>query len=123
MDDELAGSDDPDSLAEARAREDALAAARARENALAAARAREEALAEARAKVEAEFLKVRDSLGDMYVALEAVRAAGPEDDLHGLLDALEDTVKKARRGGVIGSGAKAHRKALARYHELLEPPP
>lgn len=79
-------------------------------------------LTEAKTKVDEEFQKVRESLGDMYVAMEAVRAAGPEDDVYDLLGSLEDEVKKARTGGVIGSGAKSHRKALERYQELLEPP-
>ncbi len=79
-----------------------------------------EEIATARERLEDEFRSVKESLGDMYVALEALRAAGPEDDLVELLGKVEDAAKKARTGGVIGSGAKAHAKALKAYRELTE---
>ncbi len=75
---------------------------------------------QARERLEDEFRSVKESLGDMYVALEALRAAGPEDDLVDLLGAVEDAAKKARTGGVIGSGAKSHAKALKAYRELTD---
>jgi len=80
----------------------------------------EEEIALAREKVEKEFASAKESLGDLYVAMEAVRGAGPDDDIADLLHAVEDTAKKARTGGVLGSGAKSHSKALKAYNELIE---
>ena len=72
-------------------------------------------------KINKEFKKVSESVADIHVAFHAVKDAGPMDDLYGLLDDLEDRVKKARTGGLTGSGAKGHRKALAEYRDLLGP--
>ena len=77
-----------------------------------------EELLKAEEKVNKEFKKVAESIADIHVAFHAVKDAGPMDDLYGLLDDLESTVKKARKGGLIGSGAKGHRKALEEYNEL-----
>ena len=74
------------------------------------------------ARVNKEFKKVSESIADIHVALRAVKDAGPTDDLYDLLDELENRVHKARTGGLTGSGAKGHRKALADYRKLLEPP-
>ena len=63
-----------------------------------------------------------ESLGDLYVAVEAVKSAGLGDDIAGLLDNVQSEAKKARTGGVIGSGAKGHAKALKDYRELTTPP-
>jgi len=49
-----------------------------------------------------------------------VEAAGPEDDLSGLLDDLEKVVKEVRDGGTIGSGAHGHRRARKEYLEIKE---
>lgn len=76
-------------------------------------------LADAKDKLENEFASVKESLGDMYVAIEALRSAGPLDDVSELLNSIEDAAKKARTGGVIGSGAKSHGRALKNYLELL----
>ncbi len=38
-----------------------------------------------------------------------------------MLDELEDAVSKARKGGILGSGAKAHRDALKELRELQNP--
>lgn len=70
-----------------------------------------------RADVDNAYGKVRDSLADIHVALESVDRAGAEDDLEGLLEKLEDAVKRARTGGVFGSGAKGHAKALKALRE------
>ena len=50
--------------------------------------------------------------------LDKVEKAGPEDDLHGLLNELEKTVKEVRDGGLVGSGANGHRRALKDYLEI-----
>ena len=80
-----------------------------------------EALDEAKALVDSEYKKVMKDVADIHVAFHAVKNAGPEEDLYGLLEELEDTVKKARKGGVLGWGAKSHRKALEEYQALVDP--
>lgn len=75
----------------------------------------------ARKELDKEFGQVRESLGDVRVAFDPVLAAGPEDDLYGLLEKLEDAVKEARTGGVIGSRANGHRRARKQYLEAKNP--
>jgi hypothetical protein len=77
-------------------------------------------LASARKKLDDEFGQVRRHLAKIHEALDKLEAAGPEDDLHGLLKDLEQTVKEARDGGVIGSGANGHRRALDDYRKLKD---
>ena len=69
-------------------------------------------------KLEDEYGQVRRHLDRIRKALDKVEAGGPEDDLYGLLGELEDTVKEVRTGGVIGSGAKGHRRAHNDYLKL-----
>jgi hypothetical protein len=76
-----------------------------------------EGLEDARRKLDDEFGQVRRHLKKVHAALDRADAAGPEDDLYALLKDLEDTVKEARTGGLVGSGAKGHRKALEEYRE------
>lgn len=73
----------------------------------------------AKNEVISEHAEVMESLGDVWVKVEAVRAAAPTDELHDLLHDLEKAVKEARDGGVIGSGANDHRRALKKYNKLL----
>jgi len=47
-----------------------------------------------------------------------VISAGPEDDVYERLKDLEKVVKEVRDGGVVGSGANGHRRALEEYQEL-----
>ncbi len=77
-------------------------------------------LQEARKKLEDEFGQVRRHLDQIHTALDKVESAGPEDDLAGLLDALEKVVKEVRDGGVIGSWAHGHKRARKEYLELKE---
>lgn len=79
-----------------------------------------DSLDEARERLDDEFGQVRRKLDKIHAALDKVEAAGPEDDLHGLLGDLESTVKEVRDGGVVGSGANGHRRALKRYLELKD---
>ena len=72
----------------------------------------------ARREVEKEFEQFRESFGRVLEAVQRVSDAGPFDDVHGLLERLEDTVKDVRTGGIVGSGAKGHREALEKYHEV-----
>ena len=75
-------------------------------------------LEEARRKLDDEFGQVRRHLDRIWDAMREIERAGPEDDLYGLLAELEDRVKEVRTGGVIGSGANGHRRALERFREL-----
>jgi hypothetical protein len=74
-------------------------------------------LEDARRKLDDEYGQVRRHLKKVHAALDRVDAAGPEDDLFELLKDLEDAVKEARTGGVVGSGAKGHRRALDEYRD------
>ncbi len=76
-----------------------------------------EGLEEARKKLDDEYGQVRRHLDKIHAALDRVDAAGPEDDLYDLLKDLEDAVKEVRNGGLIGSGAKGHKRALDNYRE------
>jgi hypothetical protein len=78
----------------------------------------DDGLAEARKRLDDEFGQVRRHLDEIHEALDRVEAAGPEDDIHGLLADLESRVKEVRDGGVVGSGANGHRRALEHYLEL-----
>lgn len=77
-----------------------------------------DSIADARKRLDDEFGQVRRKLEKIHKALDKVEAAGPEDDLHDLLADLESKVKEARDGGVIGSGANGHRRALKEYLDL-----
>ncbi|HEV7762848.1 MAG TPA: hypothetical protein VGO78_27750 [Acidimicrobiales bacterium] len=77
-----------------------------------------DSLAEARKRLDDEFGQVRRKIEKIHKALDKVEAAGPEDDIHDLLADLEKTVKEVRDGGVVGSGANGHRRALKDYLEL-----
>jgi len=81
-------------------------------------------LAQARKRLEDEFDEVRKSLGEVLMAYEAVTQATAEDNLHDLLKDLEKAAKEARDGGIIGSGANDHRRALKKYLDLkaAQPP-
>lgn len=76
----------------------------------------------ARKKVQKEFESVRKNLGNIHMAFDAIRTAGPEDDIYELLGTLEKATKEARTGGLVGSGAKSHHKALNNYRALRDAP-
>lgn len=75
-------------------------------------------LSHARKRLEDEFGQVRRKLDKIHDALNRVESAGPEDDLYGLLGDLVDVVQEVRTGGVVGSGAHGHRRALEDYRKL-----
>jgi Skp family chaperone for outer membrane proteins len=77
-----------------------------------------EDLDEARRRLEDEYGQVRRHLHKIREALDAVEKAGPEDDLEKLLSELEDRVKEVRTGGLVGSGAHGHHRALEDYRKL-----
>ncbi len=72
-------------------------------------------LDEARRKLDDEYGQVRRRLDRIHAAMDRIDASGPEDDVYELLKDLEDVVKEVRTGGVVGSGAKGHKKALEAY--------
>ena len=74
-------------------------------------------LDELRQELDKEFQQVRKHLTKIHEALDKLEKAGPEDDVSGLLKKLEDEVKDVRTGGVLGSGAHGHEKALENYQE------
>ncbi len=63
------------------------------------------------------YEKVREDLGRVFVAFDDLRAAEATDDIHGLLDTLEDVIKDVKTGGFVGSGAHRHRRARDRWLE------
>lgn len=75
-------------------------------------------LENARKELDNEFKQVRKDIDMLRNELDKVSAAGPEDDITELLKNLEDTVKKVRTGGLLGSGSKGHRSARDKYFEL-----
>lgn len=66
-----------------------------------------------------EFGQVRRKFDQIHTAFDRVVTAGPEDDVHDRLLHLEKVVKEVRDGGVVGSGANGHRRALKEYKEAV----
>jgi len=79
-----------------------------------------DSLEEARKRLDDEFGQLRRKFDKIHKAMDEVEAAGPEDDLHALLKDLESTVKEVRDGGVVGSGANGHRRALKDYLDIKD---
>lgn len=77
----------------------------------------DDTLEDARRKLDDEYGQVRRHLDRIHKAVDRVDAAGPEDDIYELLKDLEDMVKEVRTGGVVGTGARGHRRALENYRE------
>jgi hypothetical protein len=77
-----------------------------------------ETLEEAKKKLDDEYGQVRRKFDKIHTAFDRVISAGPEDDLYGRLKDLEDVVKEVRDGGIVGSGANGHRRALKEYEKL-----
>ena len=75
-----------------------------------------------REQLEEQAAEIKEDLGRVHAALDKVVTASAEDDLHDLLLDLERVVKDVRDGGVIGSGANAHRRTLRKYRELTADP-
>jgi hypothetical protein len=82
----------------------------------------DEKLSKAREELEKEYRQVWENLAQIRTKFEKLTAAGPEDDVSGLLEDLEDAVHKVRTGGLIGSGAKGHREAREKYYEAKGTP-
>ncbi len=74
----------------------------------------------ARKELDKEFADYRKEMQKVHEALQKVDAAGPLDDVSKLLEELEDTVKKVRTGGLLGGGAKGHKKARDHYLKISQ---
>jgi hypothetical protein len=79
-------------------------------------------LEEARKELEEEYANFRKHLGEVEVAWRAVSDANVEDDIVEKLEHLEEITKKVRTGGVMGSGANDHARALKEYLEAKGTP-
>jgi hypothetical protein len=79
-----------------------------------------DSLEDARKKLIDEYGQVHRKLDKIHEALTKLDEAGPEDDLHDMLDDLEKVVKEIRDGGVMGSGANGHRRALKEYRKIKD---
>ena len=66
-----------------------------------------------------EYGQIRRKFDQIHTAFDRVVTAGPEDDIHERLLELEKVVKEVRDGGVVGSGANGHRRALKEYQEAV----
>lgn len=75
-------------------------------------------LAKARKELEKEYAQARQALAPIEQAYQTLMDANPEDDLSEMLEDLEDAVHKARTGGLLGSGANGHRRALDDYLKI-----
>jgi hypothetical protein len=76
-----------------------------------------ETVEEAKKKLHDEYGQVRRKFDRIHTAFDRVISAGPEDDVYDRLKDLEKIVKEVRDGGVVGSGANGHRRALKEYEE------
>jgi hypothetical protein len=74
-------------------------------------------LEEAKKKLDDEYGQVRRKFDRIHTAFDRVISAGPEDDVYDRLKELETIVKDVRDGGMVGSGANGHRRALKEYEE------
>jgi hypothetical protein len=81
----------------------------------------DEDIEKARKRVDKEFTDLQKDLAEVWLKVDAVRSAGPTDDLYDLIEELENTVSKVRSGGMFGSGAKGHRKALEEWRKRTTP--
>jgi hypothetical protein len=81
-----------------------------------------ETVEEAKKKLDDEYGQIRRKFDKIHTAFDRVITAGPEDDVYGRLKDLEDVVKEVRDGGIVGSGANGHRRALKEYEELKAAP-
>jgi hypothetical protein len=75
---------------------------------------------EARKKLDDEYGQIRRKFDTIHTAFDRVISAGPEDDVYERLNDLEKVVKEVRDGGIVGSGANGHRRALEEYEEAKE---
>lgn len=74
-------------------------------------------LEDAKKKLDDEYGQVRRKFDQIHEAFDQVVSCGPEDDVYGKLEHLEKVVKEVKDGGIAGSGAHGHRRALKDYQE------
>jgi len=69
----------------------------------------------AKKRLDDEYGQTRRRFDEIHERFDRVSAAGPEDDLRGLLKDLEKKVRKVRTGGLFRPGANGHARALKKY--------
>jgi hypothetical protein len=74
---------------------------------------------EAFAEVTSEYNEFRGTFGAVLNAVSQVDQAKPGDDIESLLDKLEETVKKVRTGGIMGSGINGYSRAVKHWQETM----
>ncbi len=74
-------------------------------------------LEDARKRLEDEYGQFRRHIDSIHDAFDQVVSADMEDDIEGRLKKLEKVVQEVRDGGLIGSGAQGHSRALKDYRE------
>jgi hypothetical protein len=72
-------------------------------------------LEHAKKRLDDEYGQTRRRFDEIHERFDRVAAAGPEDDLRGLLKDLEKKVRKVRTGGLFRPGANGHARALKKY--------
>ena len=77
-------------------------------------------LEHAKKRLDDEYGQVRRRFDEIHERFDRVVAAGPEDDLRGLLKDLEKRVRKIRTGGLFRPGANGHARALRKYQKAKE---
>ena len=78
-------------------------------------------LEEARKRLDDEYGQVRRHLEDIHKALdEAGEGADRKTTSRACSTKLEDAVKKARTGGLLGHGANGHTRARKEYLDLKQ---
>jgi hypothetical protein len=76
-------------------------------------------LDDARKRLDDEYGQIRRHFDKIHTAFDQVISAKADDDIYDRLEHLEKVVKEVRDGGIIGSGANGHRRALKDYKEAL----
>jgi hypothetical protein len=74
----------------------------------------------AKKRLDDEYGQTRRRFDEIHERFDRVAAAGPEDDLRGLLKDLEKKVRKVRTGGLFRPGANGHARALKKYLKAKE---
>ena len=77
-------------------------------------------LERAKKRLDDEYGQVRRRFDEIHERFDRVVAAGPEDDLRGLLKELEKRVRRVRTGGLFRPGANGHARALRKYLKAKE---
>jgi hypothetical protein len=77
-------------------------------------------LEKAKKRLDDEYGQVRRRFDEIHERFDRVVSCGPEDDIEGALEDLEDKVHEVRTGGVLRHGANGHTRALDDYRKAKE---